>query len=164
MLRFIQRISTYPAKYLSFIVKFAHNNNLISEVLKMKCINTLGPWQNGRHFADDMLKCIFLNENVWIPIEISLKFYPKVPINNILALIQIMAWHRSGDKPLSQPMIYWRIYASLGLNELRITKIVNNDLVGIAKTFSFNRNLVNFHHNDLVRFVQSLYNVCLCAV
>ena len=50
------------------------------------------------------LKCIFLNENVWIPIEISLKFVPKVPINNISALVQIMAWRRPGDKPLSEPM------------------------------------------------------------
>ena len=39
-------------------------------------LNTLRPRQNGRHFADDILKCIFLNENVWIPIEISLKFVP----------------------------------------------------------------------------------------
>ena len=39
--------------------------------------NTLRPGQNGRHFADDMFKCIFLNENLWIPIEISLKFVPK---------------------------------------------------------------------------------------
>ena len=39
-------------------------------------VNTLRPKQNGRHFADDILKCIFLNENVWIPIEISLKFVP----------------------------------------------------------------------------------------
>ena len=31
-----------------------------------------------------------------------------------------MAWRRSGDKPLSEPMMvsYRRIYASLGLNEL----------------------------------------------
>ena len=29
-----------------------------------------------------MFKCIFLNENVWIPIEISLKFVPKGSINN----------------------------------------------------------------------------------
>ena len=42
---------------------------------------------NGRHFADDILKCIFLNENVWIPIEISLKFVPKGPIGNIPALV-----------------------------------------------------------------------------
>ena len=60
----------------------------------------------------------WVNENVWITIKISLKFVAKGSINNILALVQIMAWHRSGDKPLSEPMmVYWRIYASLGLNE-----------------------------------------------
>ena len=53
-----------------------------------------------RHFADDIFKCIFLNENVWIPVKISLKYVPKGPINNIPALV------------------YRRIYASLGLNEL----------------------------------------------
>ena len=68
-------------------------------------INTLRPGQNGRHFADDIFKCIFLNENVWIPIKISLKFVLKGPINNIQALVQIMAWRRSGDKPLSEPMM-----------------------------------------------------------
>ena len=65
-----------------------------------------------------MFKGIFLNENVWIPIKISLKFVPKGPINNIPALVQRMAWRRSDDKPLSEPMTYWCIYASLGLNEL----------------------------------------------
>ena len=67
--------------------------------------NTLRPRQNGRYFPDNILKCIFLNENVWIPIEISLKFVPKDPINNIPALVQIMAWRRSGDKPLFEPMM-----------------------------------------------------------
>ena len=43
--------------------------------------------QNGRHFADNILKCISLNENVWIPIEISLKFVPKGLIDNIPALV-----------------------------------------------------------------------------
>ena len=47
----------------------------------------------------------FLNENVWFPIKISLKFVPKDPINNIPSLIQIMAWRRPGDKPLSEPMM-----------------------------------------------------------
>ena len=32
-----------------------------------------GQHKNDRHFADDILKCIFLNENVWISIDISLK-------------------------------------------------------------------------------------------
>ena len=67
--------------------------------------STLRPKQDGRHFADDICKCIFLNENVWIPIKISLKFVPKGPINNIPAMVQIMAWRRSGDKPLSEPMM-----------------------------------------------------------
>ena len=68
-------------------------------------VNTLRPGQNGRHFADDIFKCIFLNENVWIPIKISLKFVPKGWINNIPAMVQIMAWRRPGDKPLSEPMM-----------------------------------------------------------
>ena len=46
-----------------------------------------------------------MNENVWILIKISLKFVPEVRINNIPALVQIMAWHRPGNKPLSEPMM-----------------------------------------------------------
>ena len=49
--------------------------------------NTLRPRQNGLRFADDILKCIFLNENVRILIKISLKFVPKGPINNIPSLV-----------------------------------------------------------------------------
>ena len=67
--------------------------------------NTLRPRQNGRRFADDTLKRIFLNENVRISIKISLKFLPKGPNNNNPALVQITAWRRSGDKPLSEPMM-----------------------------------------------------------
>ena len=65
------------------------------------------------------LNCIFLNENVWILIKISLKFVSKGPINNIPALVQIMAWCQISDKPLSEPMlIHWCIYAALGGDEL----------------------------------------------
>ena len=69
-------------------------------------VNTLRLRQNGRHFADDIFKCILLNENVWITIKNWLKFVPKGLINSIQALVQIMAWRRSGDKPLSEPMMY----------------------------------------------------------
>ena len=68
-------------------------------------INTLRPRQNGRHFADDIFKRIFFNENVWISIKISLKFVPKGPINIIPAMFRIMAWRRPGDKPLSEAML-----------------------------------------------------------
>ena len=67
--------------------------------------NTLRPRQNVRRFTDDTFKRIFLNENVRISIKISLKFVPQVPINNIPALVQIMAWRRPGDNPLSEPMM-----------------------------------------------------------
>ena len=66
---------------------------------------------------------IFLNKNVWTPIKISLKFVPKGLINHISALVQIMAWCRSGAKPLSETMmvsLLTHIYASLSLNELNI--------------------------------------------
>ena len=65
-------------------------------------LSTLTPRQNCRRFADDTLKRIFLKLNVRISITISLKF---VPINNIPALVQVMAWRRPGDKLLSEPMM-----------------------------------------------------------
>ena len=68
-------------------------------------MNTLRPSQNGRHFTDDVFKCIFLNENVWILLKLSLKFVPKGPINNIPSRVQVMTWRRQGDKPISGPMM-----------------------------------------------------------
>ena len=84
-------------------------------------INTLRPRQNGHHFQDDTFKCISLNENVWISIEISLKFVRKGSINNIPALVQIMV---GADQVTSHYLDQWwldyrRIYASLGLSELK---------------------------------------------
>ena len=74
-------------------------------ITRPQCVNTLRPRQNRHHFTDDTFKRIFVNENVGVLIEISLKFVPKGPINNIPALVQIMAWRRPGDKPLSEPMM-----------------------------------------------------------
>ena len=74
-------------------------------VTRPQWVNTLRPRQNGRHVADDTFKRIFANENVKILVEISLKFVPERPINNIQELVQIMAWRRPGDKPLSEPML-----------------------------------------------------------
>ena len=67
--------------------------------------NTLRPRQDGRHFPDYIFKWIFLNENVRISINISPKFVPMGPINNIPTLVQVMACRRPGDKPLSEPMM-----------------------------------------------------------
>ena len=64
--------------------------------------------------ADDISKCIFLNENGRISIQISLKFVPRSPIDNKSALIQVMAWRRICDKPLSG-----QVYAALGGDDLK---------------------------------------------
>ena len=55
-------------------------------------------------FRNDIFKCIFLNENVWISIYISLKFVPSGWVDDIPALVGIMAWCWKGDKPLSEPV------------------------------------------------------------
>ena len=55
--------------------------------------------------ADGTFKCIFLNGNNRLPIGISLKFVPRCPINNKPALVRVMAWCRTGDKPFPETMI-----------------------------------------------------------
>ena len=67
--------------------------------------NTLRLRQDGCHFAGNIFKHIFLNGNIWISINITLKFIHKGRIDNIPVLFKIMAWHRPGDKPLSKPML-----------------------------------------------------------
>ena len=80
--------------------------------------------------ADDIFKLIFLGKNIRILIQISVKFVPKGSIDNKPALVQVMAWRRTGDKPLPEPMMtQWRIYVALGEDELTgrvlITKFHN---------------------------------------
>ena len=77
-------------------------NNTRQNIL---CINTLRLRQKGCHYPNNIFKCIFFNENIWIWIKIPLKFVPVGSMNNIPALVQIMTWRRPGDKPLSEPMM-----------------------------------------------------------
>ena len=87
----------------SFVVKWMYRSIISSSY--PACINSLSPRPNRRHFADAIFKCIYENKNEWISPRILLKFVPKLRINNITALVQIMAWRRPGDKPLSEPMM-----------------------------------------------------------
>ena len=93
-------------KYSAYLFLWKKEDRIIKGGQHLNyCINTLRPRQNGHHFPDNIFKCIFLNENIWFPINISLKFVPRDRIGNIPASVQIMAWHRPGDKPLSEPMM-----------------------------------------------------------
>ena len=55
--------------------------------------------------AGDIFKCMTLNENDKIPIQISLKFVLSDPMDNKLTLFQVMAWHQIGAKPSSDTML-----------------------------------------------------------
>ena len=118
---------------------------IINIAIALMCLR-----HNGLNFAEDIFKCIFVNENTWIPIIISLKFVSKGPINDIPVLAQIMAWRRQGNKPLSQPMMVKSPThnASLGLNELRTmvfgrtgTFVILN-LFQETQTYIWRRNIV----------------------
>ena len=83
--------------------------------------NASPPGQNGRHFADDIFRCIFVMEKFCILSKISLKFAPWVPIDNNLVLVYIMSW-RQIDKPLSEPVLtrftdaYMRYYGEMSFD------------------------------------------------
>ena len=44
---------------------------------------------------------------LWLLIKLSLKFVPKGSVDDNPALFQMMAWHRIGNKPVSEPMLTW---------------------------------------------------------
>ena len=109
---YIDYISAWNGITLTLVIS-SHNSNWI---------NTFRPRQYGHHFADNIFKCIFLNENVWILNTISLKCVRYGPINNMSALVwlalarlvspvqrQTIIWTTDG-------LVHWRSYASFGLN------------------------------------------------
>ena len=58
----------------------------------------------------------FVNEKFSISIQILFNFVRKCPIDKKWALVQVMAWRRTGDKPLPEQMLtqFTDIYAALG--------------------------------------------------
>ena len=73
-------------------------NGMLSHGMKLLTL-----W--GRDKMDAITQTTLSSAFFWIPTKISLKFVPKSPINSIPALVQIMAWRRPGDKPLSELMM-----------------------------------------------------------
>ena len=54
---------------------------------KQLLFNSSPPGENGRLFADNILRCIFMNEKFCISTKISLKFVPKGPVDSNPALV-----------------------------------------------------------------------------
>ena len=69
--------------------------------------------------ADDIFNCIFLSENVKILIQISLKYVSRSPIDNTPAMVYVMAWHQTSDKPFPGPMLtHFMMHMAQGGDEL----------------------------------------------
>ena len=100
----ITKLTSKSEKEKEYIEKLVLHHQDSTQITNNN-LNTLRQRQNGCHFPDNSFKCICLNENVWSSIKISLKFVPRGPIDNIPALVQIMAWHLTGDRRLSEPMM-----------------------------------------------------------
>ena len=81
---------------------------IITEKTENKCTFYLTHlrWDKmAANLADKIFECIFLNKDERILIQLSLKFVSTNPIHNKPALVQVLAWHRPGDKPLSERML-----------------------------------------------------------
>ena len=80
------------------------NYNDPDQGLYLPCGNiddlTRRPWTKWLPFWQTTFSkaCIFL-------MTISLNFFPRSPIDNNAALVQVMAWRWRSDKPLSEPMV-----------------------------------------------------------
>ena len=83
--------------------KAFRNSCLISVIIFRPHIEVEKKWPpfSRWHFQMHFLEWRCINSLI----KISMKFLPKGPINNIPALVQIMAWRRPGDRPLSEPMM-----------------------------------------------------------
>ena len=67
-------------------------------------LKTLSTKQKTGHVADNIFNCIFFHQNIWSLIQILLRLVPKDLINNMLPLIQVMAWCPIGAMPLPETM------------------------------------------------------------
>ena len=84
---------------------YMHQHWLIVSTI-LKHINTSRPRQIGRHFPDNIFKCISWMKIYTFRLRFQwIKFVPQGPINNIPGLVQIMAWRLTGDKPLSETIL-----------------------------------------------------------
>ena len=72
-------MANFTDAHIDGLVQDYSNSNALAMELLQSCtkpsiyaspglniVNTLRPRQNGRHFPNDILKYIFLNESIWI--------------------------------------------------------------------------------------------------
>ena len=112
--RFCEAILKNMSKHDTWIHYVLHSQ--LNTAQLRNSVHILTPWCRDKVFA--IFQFIFMNENIWIPTKILLKFVPKGPINNISALVlgpgmrQAIIWTNNGP-------VYRHMCASLSINVLR---------------------------------------------
>ena len=112
---------------------------ILWQPLHVNMVLPLWGGDNCCHFPDDIFKCIILNENVSISIKISLKFVPKVKLTIFQHWFR---WWLGTDQATSHYLnqgwnVYWCIYASLGLNEVKYINLsyIPSDKLSIVSRY-----------------------------
>ena len=130
-------------------------------------INPLRQKENSHLFADDVFICIILNENSWISNNISLKYVPYGLIDNVIIgsdnglasnRRQAIIWTNNG-------LVYWRIYASLGLNELVYCSNNGVVLIKVARKVSIKQSSSWLHATAIFTdWMKQLNIYAICSV
>ena len=115
-----------------------HTNTLVPDCYTLT--------HSGRDKINAIFQMTFLNS--WTSIKISLKFVPEGAINNIPALVQIMACHLFGDKPLSEPMMI-RLLTHICVTQTQGVKTESN----FSKELHFGCWIKNFYQNLSIFYV-----------
>ena len=94
-------------------------------------------------------QCIEIHFLIWKSLYlywISQKFIPMDPVDDKSSLVQVVAWHQTGDKPLPEPMMtqFIDVHASTCLN----------DLIGILNTLRPRQNGRHFTDKHQMHFLE----------
>ena len=137
-------------------VKF--HNDMIILTSNLVAMRSYRPWQNGHHFADDILKHIFWNECVRLSIKISLNIVPGHSIDNKAALVQIMACCWTSN---NVSFIFFDIASVticqclrdnvlLSLHGIAYDCLLQNFIYGFDETMAYFVNVLKIKCNDFI--------------
>ena len=99
-------------------------------------------------------KGTFLKKNIWISINISLKFVPRCPIDIIPATVQIMAWRRPSDKLLSEPMMV-SLMTHICVTRPQRVKCISQKIINCIACVNDKKFTPRFRYTTLVECVAS---------
>ena len=90
-------------KHMVKLRSYVNNLSYHMIAIGMWQFHTLRPRKSGRHFSDDIFKCISFNEEFEFRLRCHWNLF--IGSSNIPALVQTMGRRRPGFKPLSEPIV-----------------------------------------------------------